>query len=95
MKDEKDYTRKLAEIRSMMAQSSKFLSLSGWAGIMAGIYALIGSYIAYTFLGYRSNTIPEETSYRVYLLALAVLGLALITAIFFSFKKAKKNNQKL
>jgi hypothetical protein len=37
----------LASIRNMMERSSKFISLSGLSGIMAGIYALIGAGLAY------------------------------------------------
>ena len=95
MKEEKDYIQKLAEIRSMMEQSSKFLSLSGWAGIMAGIYALVGAYIAYNFLGFKTGEIPEESSSSIYLLAIVILGFALISAIFFSRRRAIKNKQPL
>ncbi|HLU89350.1 MAG TPA: hypothetical protein VKZ51_05910, partial [Cyclobacteriaceae bacterium] len=59
MKDSRDYIRDIAEIRAMMERSSKFLSLSGGAGIMAGIYALLGVYIAYEVLGFN----PDEASY--------------------------------
>jgi hypothetical protein len=37
----------LASIRNMMERSSKFISLSGLSGIMAGIYALIGAGLTY------------------------------------------------
>lgn len=37
----------LKEIRSLMEKSSRFMSLSGWTGIMAGIYSLIGAIAAY------------------------------------------------
>src|SRR5690349_5388540 len=46
MKNEQDYIQDIAEIRSMMERSSRFLSLSGWAGVMAGLYALAGAYVA-------------------------------------------------
>jgi predicted lysophospholipase L1 biosynthesis ABC-type transport system permease subunit len=47
MKEDQDYIRDIAEMRSMMERTSKFMSLSGLAGIMAGIYALAGAMIAY------------------------------------------------
>ncbi|MCB0667946.1 MAG: hypothetical protein KDC80_19100, partial [Saprospiraceae bacterium] len=59
MKNQQDYLGDLAEIRSMMERSSKFLSLSGWAGIMAGIYALVGVYIAHTLLKFK----PTDQAY--------------------------------
>lgn len=104
MKEEQDYIRDIAEIRSMMERSSKFLSLSGWAGIMAGIYALVGAYIAYEVFQFN----PEEIVYstgtvgsvsssllKVILLAIIILLLALGTAIFFSYQKANKRGVKL
>lgn len=95
MKEEQDYIRDIAEIRSMMERSSKFLSLSGWAGIMAGIYALTGAWIAYSVFGfnpddifYSSSNLPEVIS-----LAIVVLILAIGTAIFLSYRKADKRGE--
>ena len=34
------------EIKELMEKSSKFISVSGIAAILAGIYALVGAYIA-------------------------------------------------
>ena len=34
------------EIKELMEKSSKFISISGLAAIMAGVYALAGTYIA-------------------------------------------------
>lgn len=104
MKEEQDYIRDIADIRSMMERSSKFVSLSGWAGIMAGIYALSGAYIAWKFLGFN----PDEIVYKavnpgnlsdsllnVILLAILILIMATSTAIFLSYKKAAKRSEKL
>jgi len=104
MKEEKDYIRDLAEIRSMMERTSKFLSLSGWAGIMAGIYALIGAYFAYKRLYFN----PDEITYtsiasgnwsitltNLVALALIILVLAISTAVFLSYKKAGKRGEKI
>lgn len=40
----------LASIRNMMERSSKFISLSGLSGIMAGVYALVGAALAYNII---------------------------------------------
>jgi hypothetical protein len=40
----------LASIRSIMERSSKFISLSGMSGVLAGIYALIGAGVAYLLI---------------------------------------------
>lgn len=37
----------LKEIRSLMERSTRFMSLSGWTGIMAGVYSLLGAGAAY------------------------------------------------
>ncbi len=102
MAQEKDYTRDIAHIRSMMERSSKFLSLSGWSGVMAGIYALAGAYVAYTLLHFNPDGIFYDFSanssaslLQVILLALLVLVLAISTAIFLSSKRANKRNEKL
>jgi hypothetical protein len=39
----------LVSIRKLMERSSKFISLSGLSGILAGVYALIGAALAYYF----------------------------------------------
>lgn len=86
----------------MMERSTKFLSLSGLSGILAGIYALFGAYLAYRL--FYSNT--ENAIYNrlpaqhisgevgnLVLLAIIVLVLAVGTAIYLSFKKATKNKE--
>lgn len=53
----------LKEIRSLMEKSSRFMSLSGWTGIMAGIYSLMGAIAAY-FVIFKmkfAETIPTES----------------------------------
>src|SRR5687767_10939741 len=104
MKEEQDYSRDIADIRSMMERSSKFGSLSGWAGIMAGIYALAGAYIAWKVLDFH----PDDTVYSsmetgdllsgllpVFFLAIGILILAACTAFFFSYKRAQQRGEKL
>lgn len=99
MKKEKDYIQDIAEIRSMMERSSKFLSLAGWAGIMAGIYALAGAYVAYSVFDFN----PQEPSSRIsaqglkqmIFLGLAILLLAIGTAVLLSSNKAKKKGEKV
>ncbi len=44
---EKEIEDELVSIRSMMERSSKFISLSGLSGILAGVYALVGAGFAY------------------------------------------------
>jgi len=48
--EEKELQDELASIRRIMERSSKFISLSGLSGILAGVYALVGALIAWTLL---------------------------------------------
>lgn len=97
MKEKQDYIRDIAEIRSMMERSSKFLSLSGWAGIMAGIYALAGAYIAWSILDFN----PDEIVYTInnlpqlIILAILILILAVGTAIILSSRNANKRGENI
>lgn len=100
MVNEQDHTRDLVEIRSMMERSSRFVWLSSWAGIMAGIYALAGAFIAYQALDFNPNAIAYNNInttdlLEVILLAVGVLVLAAATAIFFTHKRATKKGEKL
>jgi hypothetical protein len=97
MKEEQDYLQDIAEIRSMMERSSKFLSLSGWAGILAGSFALAGAWVAHRVLEFQ----PDEIFYSfsnvsdLFLTATGVLILALISAVIDSRWKARKREEKV
>lgn len=100
MKEEQDYIRDIAQIRTIMERSSKFLSLAGWAGVMAGLYALAGSFIAYKVLDFNPDSVAYTTTQsgdlsKVIGLALIILLLAIGTAIFLSYNKAIKRGEKL
>ncbi|WP_372746580.1 hypothetical protein [Lutibacter sp.] len=98
----KDYLKDIIEIKSIMNKSSRFISLSGLSGILAGIYALIGAFAAnYLLTNYQVANSPVgliPISYLEYFLlgiALLVLTLSVITAFIFSSKKAKKSGENL
>lgn len=104
MKKEKDYIGDIAEIRSMMERSSKFLSLSGWAGVMAGVYALVAAYLSYAVLDFNPGEIAPSTNGlatgfpippQLVSLALGTLLLAIGTAVFLSQRKSSKRGEKL
>lgn len=102
MQENQDYIRDLAEIRSIMEQSTRFMSLSGWAGILVGIYALVGAWAARTWLhfdpasiGYNRPEAPEFSPYSLVALALGVLTLAIGTAVWLTSKKAQNRGEKL
>lgn len=95
MEKERGYIQDIAEIRSMMERSSKFLSLSGWAGIMAGLYALAGAWIAFSMYEFYPNEIfyTSPNMPRVALVAIGVLILAVVNAILDSLRKARKRDE--
>ncbi len=98
MKKEK-YLRDISEIRQMMNRSSRFISLSGLAGVFAGCYALIGGILATLIISDNTldltSGISSEKITQLFLLALAVLVLAIGTAVFLTTQKAKRNDQKI
>lgn len=99
MRNQKDYIEDLTEIRSMMERSSKFLSLSGWAGIMAGIYALAGAWVAGSIYKFNPEKIEagklQTNMSAVVILSILVLILAISTAVYLSYKKAAGKGEKL
>lgn len=93
----------LAEIKSMMERSTRYLSLSGLAGVLAGIYALIGSSLAYYWLYFPNSPIGNDQAFRLdegvltklILTAIAVLTLSIATAWILSQKNHKKTASQL
>lgn len=96
-----DYIKDLATIRGIMEKRTKFISLSGLSGILAGIYALIGAYLAYRTIYFADKTVYE--AYRngewspeiiqLLVIGFSVLILASLTGLVLSMRKAKKLGQ--
>ncbi|MCB9282625.1 MAG: hypothetical protein H6563_01010 [Lewinellaceae bacterium] len=80
----------LAEIRSIMERSTKFLSLSAASAVTAGMYALGGAALGW-------NILRKGAHKPVQLLFIAgvVFLLAFVTATWLSYRKAGKAGQKL
>jgi len=96
--DSNNYLKDISEIKNMMNKSSRFISLSGLSGILAGIYALVGASIAYYLVSNsaRGYLILDGTIYRICLAILfGVATLSALTAIYLTTKKAKKNGEKI
>lgn len=96
---EKEIQDDLASIRSLMERSSKFISLSGLSGILAGVYSLAGAAIAFCLINrpmdYDRVTFLHMLGVLPYLfiIAISVLVLSLITAFWLTYRKAKKKGQ--
>jgi len=96
--EEKDYLKDITEIKQLMNRSSRFISLSGLSGILAGIYALIGAAVAYWLVSNsgRDYLILDGDVFRFIMLDLFLIAfLSIATAIFLTTRKAKKNNEKI
>lgn len=97
----KDYLKDIQDIKEMMSKSSQFISLSGLSGILAGVYALVGAWMAYktiyfdtsTMGNYKHLVISQEAVYKLLVIAAVVVILSLATGLFLSIRKAKKNNE--
>ena len=101
--ESKDYLKDITEIKDLMNKSSRFISLSGLSGILAGIYALIGAYLAYNSIyenqsltnDYEALILEGDQIIQIAIVALAVAMLSIITAILMSWKKSKRHNESL
>jgi hypothetical protein len=102
---EKELHDELASIRNMMERSSKFISLSGLSGILAGVYALIGAGIVYNTIYPRIPKINSATigllyghsttadAFYILVIAIIVLVASVSTGIFLTLRKAKRKGQ--
>jgi hypothetical protein len=98
----KQHLDDLSQIRSMMERSSRFISLSGLAGVFAGSFALIGAFFAYQRI-LQENTggsvlnLRGNSALLNYLIAdgIIVLFAALAFSVFFTIKHSRKNGQKI
>lgn len=105
--ENKEVFNTLNEIRNLMEKSSRFLSLDGTSAIFVGMYACIAAVIAYYILGGTGQLswdvmefprLQVNTPYRLQLMlvfAALLVALCLITVFLFSYRKAKRNKQRL
>jgi hypothetical protein len=103
MNQQQDQLAELREIRSIMDRSSRFISLSGLSGVFAGLIALAGAAVVKWYLG--NHNILYRDDYSIYMnwdtviFLLTVAGLVLLVAIgaavYFTYRKARKNRQRI
>lgn len=99
---EKDYLQDITEIKSIMNKSTRFISLSGLSGILAGVYALVGAFFGKFLINSYQNNTNSIALLPISFFELLLVGVALIillssviTAFILTRKKAKKNNEKI
>lgn len=101
--ESKDYLKDLSEIKDLMNKSSRFISLSGLSGILAGIYALVGAYLANNIIyaqqspadDYNTLVLYENDMIQLFIIAVVVIALSIPTGILLSWRKAKKHKESL
>ena len=98
MNSQNEHLEALQDIRQMMQRSSRFLSLSGLSGMAAGFWALVGAYIAYNWITLYENSHAsyagpafQQLTFNLFMLAAAVLGLSLFSALYFTWRKTKED----
>lgn len=103
----KDYLQDISEIKNIMNRSSRFISLSGLSGILAGIYALIGAYLGNNLLKtyvntnnrgvYNSEMDIAFNFIQIQLIAIALIVAiaSIITAYILTKRKATKQGEKI
>ncbi|WP_335965556.1 hypothetical protein [Galbibacter sp. PAP.153] len=94
----KDYLKDINHIKDMMDRSSRFISLSGISGIFAGCYAIVGALFAYFYLFPKTGEQLYIHSWNfswLIIVAVAVMLLSIVTAIWLTSRKAKKHNAKI
>jgi len=91
--------------------SSRFISLSGLSGVLAGVYALIGAFLAKMQIDnqfltssstyssttefLRGTSSPKDLILNLFFIALGTLILAVLTGIILTYRKSKKSNEKM
>ncbi len=101
------YLEDISEIKNMMSRSSRFISLSGLSGVMAGVYALIGAFLAKLKLQAIANIdwhdlsgedpIKIETGLimDLFVIAMGVMVMAIATGIVLTMYKAHNSGEKI
>lgn len=97
MEQQDQHLQTLKDIRKIMNRSTRFISLSGLSGVAAGFWALVGSYFAYDWVAAYNNsggagTTFQNLQWNLVLLAIAVLILSILSAFYFTWRKAEKNH---
>lgn len=100
MDQNQEHLQQLHEIRSIMERSTKFISLSGLSGIVAGCVALTGAGVQYWYMlkkGLFMNAALESNEFLLFSIVnfAAILIVAVSLSYYFTYKKAKKQSQSL
>ncbi len=100
--DKEKYLSDIQDIKAIMNRSSRFISLSGLAGISAGVFALLGAFTAYQRvymyqdnIGYRTIILTSPTIVELLLIAAITLICSLLAGVYFTVRQSKKSNKSI
>ena len=98
--EKEKYINDLSEIRKIMSRSSRFISLSGLSGVSTGFIALAGALLArqlvfrhHDYLVYEAVPIDADNLRNLLLIAMGTLLLSVFSALWFTGRKSRKENQ--
>lgn len=101
--DSKNYHEDLSHIRSMMERSSRFISLSGLSGVVAGLAAIIGAvYVYFVFQREGINYFDGDRNIfgpalvkKLVVIGIVILVVAILSGYLFTAHKSKKKGLKI
>lgn len=107
MNEQQQSLEDLQHIKRMMERSSRFISLSGLSGVMAGLCALVGAWFAHGVItdsggasgisriyirNYDLDTIQEFMGHKLFQIAVFTFISAFLLAFLFTYLRSKKHN---
>ncbi len=101
--NEKNYHEDLSHIRSMMERSSRFISLSGLSGVVAGLAAIVGAVYVYfvfqregiNYLDGDRNVFGPALVKELVLIGFVILVVAVLSGYLFTANKSRKKGLKI
>lgn len=88
----------IREIRQMMDRSSRFISLSGWSGVVAGVSALAGAWLARQKIAAyyqddygKADACPTCLRNDLFVIAAGVFVVAFAGAVLFTLLKSRRD----
>lgn len=101
--ESKNYHEDLSHIRSMMERSSRFISLSGLSGVVAGLAAVIGAVYVYfvfqregiDYLDGKRNVFGSSLVKELVWIGTVILIAAVLSGYLFTANKSKKKGLKI
>jgi predicted lysophospholipase L1 biosynthesis ABC-type transport system permease subunit len=101
--ESKNYHEDLSHIRTMMERSSRFISLSGLSGVVAGLAAIAGAvYVYFVFqregIDYfdgERNVFSPSLVKELVTIGIAILVVAILSGYIFTANKSKRKGLKI